>query len=278
MITVVGSINLDLVASVARLPRPGETVSGGALARHPGGKGANQALAARRLGAAVRLIGAVGRDAMADEALALLREDAVDLSDLAVLNGQPTGVALIGVESSGENLIMVAAGANGALTPDQLPARIEGDLLLQLEIPPLTALAAAGRCQGRVIVNLAPAMDVPPDLIARADVLIVNEAEARFYGSGLDGSSALIARTLGAAGAELWQGGQCLARAVPPEVAVVDAVGAGDAFVGALAVALLEGMAHEPALRFACTAGALATTRAGAQPSLPRRDDLASFL
>lgn len=278
MITVVGSINLDLVASVARLPRPGETVSGGALARHPGGKGANQALAARRLGPAVRLIGAVGRDAMADEALALLREDAVDLSDLAVLDGQPTGVALIGVESSGENLIMVAAGANGALTPDHLPARIEGDLLLQLEIPPLTALAAAGRCKGRVIVNLAPAMEVPPDLIARADVLIVNEAEARFYGSGLDDSSALIARTLGAAGAELWQGGQCLARAVPPEVAVVDAVGAGDAFVGALAVALLEGMAHEQALRFACTAGALATTRPGAQPSLPRRDDLASFL
>ncbi len=278
MITVVGSINLDLVASVARLPRPGETVTGGTLARHPGGKGANQALAARRLGASVRLIGAVGRDAMADGALALLREDAVDLSDLAVLDGQPTGVALIGVESSGENLIMVAAGANGALTPDHLPARIEGDLLLQLEIPPQTALAAAGRSKGRVIVNLAPAMDVPPDLIARADVLIVNEAEARFYGSGLDDSPALIARTLGAAGAELWQGGQCLARAVPPEVAVVDAVGAGDAFVGALAVALFEGMAHERALRFACTAGALATTRPGAQPSLPRRDDLASFL
>jgi ribokinase len=277
-ITVVGSINLDLVATADRLPRPGETVTGARLARHPGGKGANQALAARRLGARVRLVGRVGADAMADEALTLLRAEAVDLDSCAVDPHAPTGVALIAVAADGENQILVAPGANAAFTPDRLVGPIEGALICQLELPVATVAKAVAGAAAFVCLNLAPAMDAPAAMLARADLIVVNEGEAQFYGPALHDSPGLVAVTWGARGAGLYRSGVLIAQARPPKVTVVDTTGAGDAFVAALTVALLEGQAHEDALRFACAAGAQTATRAGAQPSLPTRDEVLARL
>jgi len=278
-ITVVGSVNLDLVATADRLPAPGETVLGGDFASHPGGKGANQALAARRLGADVALIAKVGRDPNADQALALLKADGVDLSGVKYADREPTGVALIAVAPDGENQILVAPGANAALTPDDLPASINGALIGQHEVPLDTLAEAAARCSGFVALNLAPAMETSSDILERADLLIVNETEAAFYGEAtLLASGGLVAVTLGAKGAVLYRDGQEIARAAPPAVTVVDATGAGDTFTAALTVALLEDRDPEAALRFACAAGALATTKAGAQPSLPRRADVDALI
>ncbi len=277
-ITVVGSINLDLVASAQALPRAGETVTGASLARHPGGKGANQALAAEKLGAEVCLIGRVGDDAMADEALALLEDFGVDLSGVASDVAAPTGVALIVVDPTGENQIVVAAGANHLVTPEQLPARIESPLIVQLELPIATVEAAVGRATGFVCANLAPAAPVSDQLLRRADLIVVNETEAEFYGELLHHGGGRVVITRGAAGAALYSRGGLVAEAEPPEVVAVDATGAGDAFVGAIVVALLEGMEAEAALRFACAAGALAATRPGAQPSLPTRAEVEALL
>ena len=179
-ITVVGSINLDLVASAPSLPGPGETVTGATLARHPGGKGANQALAARKLGAEVLLIGRVGDDVMADEALALLDAFGVDLSGVETDVDAPTGVALIAVDPSGENQIVVAAGANHTITNAQLPARIESPLIVQLELPIAMVEAAVGRATAFVCANLAPAQPVSEQLLRRCDLIVVNEIEAAF--------------------------------------------------------------------------------------------------
>lgn len=277
-LTVVGSINLDFVATAATLPAPGETVTNATLARHPGGKGANQALAARRLGAAVQLIGATGKDGMADEALGLLRQGGVDLWGVTVRPEQASGVALIAVSAEGENQIIVAPGANAAVTPGDLPNTLEGDLILQLELPVDTVAAAAERATGFVALNLAPAAAVPQALLDRADLLIVNETEAAFYGERLHQSPGLVAVTLGGAGARLFKDGLEVAHASPPPVTVVDTTGAGDCFVAALTVALLEGRSPADALTFACTAGALAVTRPGAQPSLPTRAEVDAAL
>ena len=270
-LTVIGSINLDLVATAPRLPAAGETVTGATLARHPGGKGANQALAAARLGAEVALIGRVGDDAMAEEALILLRRQGVDLTGVTRDPARPTGVALIAVDPSGENQIVVAAGANHGFGVEDLPARIQGPLILQLELPVPVVEAAVARAEGFAALNLAPAAPVSPDLLRRADLLIVNQGEAAFYGEGLHAGGGRVIVTLGAAGAVLFEAGREVARATPPQVSVADATGAGDAFVGAAVVALLEGRPPASALAFACAAGALAATRAGAQPSLPER-------
>ncbi|MFN3669081.1 MAG: ribokinase [Brevundimonas sp.] len=277
-LTVVGSINLDFVASAPRLPRAGETVTGATLARHPGGKGANQALAAQRLGAEVRLIGRVGRDGMAEEAMSLLLAEDVDVSGVVTDAASPTGVALIAVDPEGENQIVVAAGANHSAMPEQLPARIESPLILQLELPIETVEAAAGRATEFVCVNLAPAAPVSEQLLRRADLLVVNESEAAFYGDLLHHGGGKVVVTLGARGAVMLQRGAEIARATPPRVKAVDATGAGDCFVGAICVALLEGMEPEAALRFACAAGAIAATRSGAQPSMPTRDEVEAVL
>lgn len=271
LITVVGSVNLDFVATASHLPAPGETVTGASLARHPGGKGANQALAARRLGADVRLIGRVGADAMADEALALLRAEGVDLTACVADPAAATGVALIAVSSDAENQIVVAPGANAAFTADQLNDRPRGALICQLELPLETVAKAVAMTEGFVCLNLAPAAQVPEAMLARADLITVNETEAAFYGAALDRLPGLLALTLGARGARLLRGGQVIAEAAPPPVTPLDTTGAGDSFVAALTVALIEGQEPARALAFACAAGALATTRAGAQPSLPDR-------
>ncbi|WP_312148222.1 ribokinase, partial [Brevundimonas sp.] len=246
-ITVVGSVNLDMVASAPSLPGPGETVTGATLARHAGGKGANQALAARRLGAEVSLIGRVGDDEMSGAAVALMLAHGVDLSGLETDIAAPTGVALIAVDPSGENQIVVAAGANHFVTPEQLPSRIETPLIVQLELPIETVEAAVGRATDFVCANLAPAAPVSEALLRRADLIVVNETEAAFYGDALHVGGGLVAVTKGARGAVMYRRGVEMAWATPPRVEAVDATGAGDAFVGAVTVALLDGMTPDAA-------------------------------
>lgn len=278
MITVVGSVNLDLVASGAPLPHPGETVTGARLARYPGGKGANQALAAARLGHKVRLVAAVGNDDMAEEALKLLREGGVDLSATHYLNGETTGVALIAVSPEGENLIVVCPGANNALSASDVEGETIEHMLGVLEVPIPALLAAAKRATGLVALNLAPALPVPDELLAEADLLVVNETEAAFYGAALHAPGRLVAISLGSDGAELWKGGTRIASAKPPQVRVVDTVGAGDTFFAALTCALIEGLDETAALTFAVTAGAATCTKPGAQPSLPLRAEVEALL
>lgn len=291
MIVVFGSINLDLVTPVARLPGAGETVMGEAYTLHPGGKGANQALAARRYGADVAMVGAVGHDGFAETALALLAEDGVDLAHVARVDA-PTGAAFIAVAADGANQIVVAAGANAAAKADVLAALPLGPsdiLMLQREVPEAECLAAARRMKragGRVILNLAPAGAPDAALLDSLDILIVNEHEALVLAQGLgwpEREPGEIARrvdaergiaciaTLGAAGAVGWHGGVCRKLAAP-QVAVLDTVAAGDSFAGAFAAALAAGFDFSGALQRGLAAGSLACTRIGAQPSVPRRD------
>jgi len=277
-IAVIGSVNLDLVATVARLPSPGETVTDAELSRFPGGKGANQALAAQRLGADVQLIACVGADAAADEALALLRDGGVDLSAVKVEADAPTGTALIAVAPSGENHIVVAPGANRKLTPDLLEVPQADALICQLEVPVDTVAKAAQEFDGFFCVNLAPAMHVDVSVLQRADLIIVNEVEAMWYGDSLSAAGGMIATTFGAAGAVLSKNGEDIARAKPPRIEAVDTTAAGDTFTAALTVALVEGQEPQQALEFACAAGAAACTKLGAQPSLPTRDVVASVV
>lgn len=277
-IVVLGSVNLDLSATVARLPAPGETITGATLSRFPGGKGANQALAARRLGANVRLVACVGEDAAADEALATLREAGVDLSAVRVLADSPTGVALICVDPSGENQIVVAPGANAAMRPGELQPGSADALICQLEVPGEAVAAAASTFEGFFCANLAPAKEIDATVLQRADLVIVNETEAAWYGDTLEACGGLVATTYGSRGASLRKDGALIAEAEPPAVTAVDTVGAGDAFTSALTVALVEGAEPVEALRFACAAGAVAATRAGAQPSLPTRDEIEALL
>jgi len=278
-ISVVGSINLDIVASANTLPAPGETVTGAKLAQHPGGKGANQALAGCRLGAQVSMIGRLGADSNADLALALLRKDGVDLDRCSIDEALPTGVALIGVDAKGENQIIVAPGANEALKPEHLDIPDCDAVICQLEIPVETVLSAADRTDTFFSVNLAPALPVPDTLFERADLIIVNETEAAFYGEDrLAQSNGLVAITYGAKGAALFKQGQEVARATPPAVTAIDATGAGDSFVSALTLALVRGDTPSDALSFACCVGALTATREGAQTSLPKLAEVNALL
>jgi ribokinase len=268
---VVGSVNLDLVAAVDRLPTRGETIGGASLTRHPGGKGANQALAAARMGAAATLTAAVGTDVEAYQALALLEaEDGVTLD--VHPTDQPTGLALVVVEGGGENLIVVAPGANARLTPQHLPARITAAVtLVQAEVPLGTIEAALERSEGLRVCNPAPASPGILGLLDLCDVVVVNQSERALLEPGLAEFDGWLVTTLGPAGAIVERGASRLAEAAPPDVAPVDTVGAGDAFCGTLAALLAEGATIEAALPWAVTAGALATETPGAQPSLPLR-------
>ncbi|HZB93235.1 MAG TPA: ribokinase [Stellaceae bacterium] len=280
VIVVFGSINIDLIIAAPRLPEPGETVIGERYRLAPGGKGANQALAAKRAGARVTLVGAVGRDAFAEAALALLRADGVELA-LHESAERPTGCAAITVAENGENLITVAAGANrlaraemvsdGLLSPDTT-------LLLQMEVPPqeVALLAERAKQRGcRVVLNLAPAEPPAEALLRQLDLLVVNEAEAR----SLERAPAALAAafglvlvvTRGARGAVAFlpQGGEIAVPALPIEP--VDTTGAGDCFTGVLAAGLAEGCALPEALQRASIAAGLACRIPGAQPSLPTR-------
>ena len=294
-IVVVGSINMDLVVRSPRLPAPGETILGAEFHMFPGGKGANQAVAAARLGAAVKLIGRVGTDAFGDALLQTLAQDKVELEHVARDPDMPTGVALITVDAAGQNTIVVVPGANGRLTPEDISlaeAAFVGAsvLLLQLEIPlPAVerAIELAQRRHVRVVLNPAPACPLDAALLSRVDDLIPNQTElALLSGAGstreaiehLRGMGVRrIVVTLGEEGALVVEDGQEI-HAPSHRVTVVDTTAAGDAFVGAFAVALSEGRSTREAAAWGTAAGALAVTRAGAQPSLPTRAELASLL
>ena len=270
-IVVVGSVNLDLVAHCERLPRVGETVSGADFSRVPGGKGANQAVAAARLGADVRFIGMVAVDDLAEEALAGLEEAGVDTSGVAWV-GEPgvhTGVALILVDDDGENQIVVAPGANAYLSPAEVEIGDADAVICQLEIPDEAVNEAAAQARW-FCLNAAPArpIDIDPDL------LVVNRYEHEVTGD----RGKLVAVTLGAEGAVLLEGGEEVARAEPPEVEAVDGTAAGDAFTACLVVSLAEGRPRDEALKRACAAGALAASRPGAQPSLPTAAEIDKIL
>lgn len=267
-LTVVGSINLDLVARCERLPQPGETVTDASFARFPGGKGANQAVAASRLGARVRIVGAVGEDPFAEEALKGIDEARID-HDLAHA-AEPTGVALIYVDAHGETEIVVAPGANAAVTTS---GPVE-NLLCQLEIPVETVAAAARSATGFFALNAAPSKPVPVEVLGRADLVVVNRYEL----DALPEAPRLTALTLGAEGAVLLEDGKEVARAAPPKVDAVDGTAAGDAFTACMVVSLLEGRDREEALRRSCAAGAIAASRLGAQPSLPTAAEIDDIL
>ncbi len=277
-IVVVGSINLDIVGTVPRLPEPGETVTGAEISRFPGGKGANQALAAQRLGADVALLACVGADSDAEDALVLLREGGVNLEQILTIEDVATGVALIAVGSSGENQIVVGPGANHHLRPENLQLPDADALICQLEVPAETVAYAASIFKGFFSFNLAPARTIDPGILGRADLIIVNETESTWYGEKLSTCEGMIATTFGAAGAVISQHGTTLAKAKPPNVNAVDATAAGDSFTAALTVALVEGQSPQQALSFACAAGAAATLRPGAQTSIPTRAEIEALL
>jgi ribokinase len=265
-ITVVGSANIDLVARCERLPRPGETVTDAVFERIPGGKGANQAVAAARLGARTRFVGRIGSD---DLVLRSLEREGVDTGGVVRDEGD-SGVALILVEASGENLIAVAPGANRRLTPDDVDVGEADAVLCQLEIPAPVVAAAAAQAPF-FCLNAAPArgpLELEPDL------LVVNRYEYEVVGP----RAGLVALTLGPEGAVLLEEGREVARAAPPRVDAVDGTAAGDAFCAALVVSLLEGRERGEALSRGCAAGALAASRAGAQPSLPTAAELDDVL
>jgi len=295
-IVVLGSLNTDLVANVRHLPRAGETVLADSLQTFPGGKGGNQAAAAARLGGVVRMVGRVGTDTFGEHLLSSLQKDGVDTSGVARDARAPTGTALILVDPRGENVIAVSPGANATLGQDEVERAIEsvdsgGLLVLQLEIPATVvrqAIEGARKRRIRVLLNAAPVREFDPADIAGLDILVANEPETSALvgrpvvdvGSATDAARALHDRgvelaviTLGAAGSVFCENGR--AELVEPfHVVAVDSTAAGDAFVGALAVALTGGVELRLALRYANAAGATAASRPGAQSSLPRRGEL----
>lgn len=293
MVVVFGSINLDLVAQVARIPAPGETLAGHSFSMVPGGKGANQALAASRAGAQVKMFGAVGRDAFAANALANLEASGVDLVGVVSVD-TPTGVALIHVDARGENAITVIAGANGEARAAQVPDDVLGPattLVLQLEVPLAEITQLARHARGaRVILNAAPAATLPDDLLRRVDILIVNETEAAGVGAehGLPTTpdqfaeaaaaryQCMVIVTLGPRGAIAVHGDERVAVAAPP-TAVVDTTGAGDALVGAFAAGLDRGALLRQALAEGVAAGSLACAGRGAQAALPAQSAIADL-
>ena len=277
-IAVVGSVNLDLVAMAPKLPVAGETVTGATMHQFPGGKGANQALAARRLGATVQLVACVGMDDYASEALSLLREGDVDLSGCTAIEDAATGIGMIAVSPSGENQIVVAPGANHKMRADRVNVPTADALICQLEVPMEVLARVATEFKNFFCINLAPAMPVLDDIVRRADLIVVNETEAAFYGDRITMGHGLVAVTHGAEGAELFDSGRVIAEAAPPKIDAVDATGAGDTFTAALTLALIEEQSATDALRFACAAGAAAATKAGAQPSLPTRGEVMALL
>lgn len=281
MIGVVGSVNLDLVAVVAHLPRPGETVVAHSHQRAHGGKGANQAVAAARLGGDVVFVGAVGSDPVGGELIDGLAAEGIDTSAVRTLAGV-SGIAMISIDQHGENSIVVGAGANAKLDLDE-PAtdvvRRASTVLVQLEIPMTTVIAAAKSATGPTILNAAPATHLPSELIAATDVLIVNEVELETVAGSTEPRAAreigipTVVTTLGGRGAQVVTRGD-VAYVPAPEVSVRDTTGAGDAFCGAFTVAIEEGYTVFDAAARAVVAGSMATTRVGAREAMPTRQRL----
>lgn len=298
MITVFGSINLDLVTRVAQLPRPGETVHGSDIAQFPGGKGANQALAARRAGAQVRMVGAVGQDDFAGQALSELRTAGVDLTSVEA-RGDTTGVAVITVDEAAENTIVLSPGANLRCEANQIPedAFAPGEILmLQMEASETESFAAARMAKAAgasVILSLAPFEALAREAFDDVSILLVNETEAAdlaghhgIAGAGHEEIVQSLARhleltviaTLGADGAVASESGGNVIRVSSPKVMPVDTTGAGDTFAGVLAAGLDAGEDLARAMGRAAVAGALACTKEGAQPSFPAKAEIDELL
>jgi ribokinase len=295
MIAVFGSINVDLVAQVARIPAPGETLAGHAFAMVPGGKGANQAVAAARAGATVAMFGAVGRDTFAVNALANLEASGVDLSGVVAVD-TPTGVALIHIDAEGENAITVIAGANGDALAAQVPDSALGPattLVLQLEVPAAEVLLLARRARdlgARVLLNAAPAAAVSDELLRLVDILIVNETEAATIGTAHDLPTApeqfakaaslryqcAVVVSLGPRGAVAVRD-EVRIMIAAPVMTVIDTTGAGDALVGVFAAALDRRSPLRQALADGVAAGSLACAGRGAQSALPARSAVADL-
>ena len=297
-VVVVGSINVDLVVSVPRLPAPGQTVIGGEHWRAPGGKGGNQAAAAARLGAGVALVASVGDDDLGRDAIEDLRLGGVDVSAIGRVKGVPTGVALIVVDGDGENQIAVASGANSRLQALDVQAEVARRrpkvVLAALEIPDDAVLAAArgaAEVGAMFLLTPAPYREIPKEILTIVDVLTPNQHEAAalagladealgwgklFERLSAEGVRKLVV-TLGSRGAAIYaEDGENLVAA--PEVDAVDATGAGDAFNGALAASLAEGRGMDEAVRRAVAAGSMATRARGARAGLPTREELEAFL
>jgi ribokinase len=298
-VVVVGSINVDLVVSVPRLPGPGQTVSGGEHWRAPGGKGGNQAAAAARLGAGVAILASVGDDDLGRDAIEDLRLGGVDVTGIHRVRGVPTGVALIVVDGEGENQIAVASGANSRLPAIDVQADVARRrpkmVLAALEIPEDAVLAAArgaAEVGAMFLLNPAPYREIPTEVLAMVDVLTPNQHEAAalagraeevtgswgklFERLSAEGVRRLVV-TLGSRGAAIYGGRE--ETVVPaPKVDAVDTTGAGDAFNGALAASLAEGRGMEEAVRRAVAAGSMATRARGARAGLPTREGLEAFL
>lgn len=271
-LVVVGSANVDLTAFVDRLPTAGETVAGGRLSRDLGGKGANQAVAAAKLGGRVRMVGAVGADAdgawMRDE----LGHAGVDTADLRTVSA-PTGTALIVVGADAENQIAVCPGANELVSLEGVAVGPDEAVLLQLEIAMSVVESVVARAEGFVAVNAAPVQPLPDALLQRVDLFIVNETERELMPELAD--AALVAVTYGAAGAALFRGGEEIARADGVPTRALNTVGAGDAFCAALVLALQSGLPPQSALQTACAVGAAAVAHLSSQPPF---DPLARYV
>lgn len=297
-ILVVGSLNADLVVRAPRFPQPGETISGEDLRIIPGGKGANQAVAAARQGASVSMLGRVGNDSFGPELINNLNQNHVDTSHVQIDPGSATGTAIIVIDSNGQNSIVLSPGANGKVRPADVNAvSFSGYklLLLQHEIPIETVTSAAQRAKEsgvRVLLNPAPARSWPDELIALPDFILPNETELSLLtnqpvhdiASAENAARTLLERgaknvivTLGANGA-LIVSHQEVIHVNTYQVEVVDTTAAGDAFIGGFASTLLQNKSLEEAVRYGCACGALATTRFGAQPSLPTKTEVEEFL
>lgn len=298
MIVVFGSLNVDVMISVERLPGAGETVLGPGYVLTAGGKGGNQALAAARAGAEVAMIGAIGDDPLVETAIADLREAGVDLSHLEHVT-ESTGLAAICVDKNGENQIIVASGANRFARAGSVPPALLGSrtlVLLQMETPPeenWALIRAARAARARILLNAAPAAAIPIGVLRQVDWLIVNETESLQVAAHLDiktgdarSAAAAIATeagttvivTLGGAGAAAYRGNGSGLRVAALPIKPLDTVGAGDSFVGGFAAAIDAGHDLGEALRRASIGGALACLTAGAQPSLPRRAEIEARL
>jgi ribokinase len=284
-VVVVGSVNVDLIVRVPRLPLRGETVIGGTFSRAPGGKGANAAAAAARLGARTWFVGLVGGDDFGREARRDLESAGVVVSGLAEAD-EPTGVAAILVDDAAENVIAVASGANAAVTSEHVRAAVNGVdaeravVLTNLEIPERAVSAAARAAAGRgwpFVLNPAPARRLPAEVIAASDVVVPNETEAASLGGVgelLSSGARAVVVTRGPAGADLHRTGRDIHHQDAFAIDAVDTTGAGDAFFAALAVAVSEGRDLEDAVRNAAAAGALASRAVGARASLPTREEV----
>jgi ribokinase len=301
-IVVVGSLNVDLVARVERLPRPGQTVVGRDFVQVPGGKGANQAVAAALLGAEVTMIGRVGDDAFGRQLIESLASRGVDARLVEVTPGTSSGLALIGVEDSGQNAITIIGGPNALVSPADVARHEEtiaaaGALVVQLEVPLATVAAAIAIARKHGVLTVldpapAPTQPLPPELLA-VDVLSPNQTEAEsLTGIAVAGpadaeraaavlharGARLVVIKLGEQGALASEGGGNSIHVPAPRVNVVDTTAAGDAFTAALAVSLVEGHPLAEATRRACAAGSLATTRRGAQDAMPTREEVVRML